>query len=66
MMKTKKIDDPAIRDIRVVRHQISAEFGHDPKRLLAHYAELEAKLLAARKSTKGNLDTRRGPKLNAS
>jgi hypothetical protein len=39
-MKTKALD-PTVDRVRKVRHQISAEFGHDPKRLLEHYAELE-------------------------
>lgn len=39
-MKTKT-SDPTIDRIREVRSKISAEFGHDPKRLLEHYAELE-------------------------
>ena len=40
-MKIK--DDPAIEEIREVRHRISAEFGHDTKRLIDHYRELEKK-----------------------
>ena len=36
--------DPIIDEIRRVRHQISAECGHDPKRLLEYYLELERKL----------------------
>lgn len=40
-MKIK--DDPAIEQIREVRHRISAEFGHDTKRLIDHYRELEKK-----------------------
>jgi len=40
-MKIK--DDPAIEQIRDVRHRISAEFGHDTKRLIDHYRELEKK-----------------------
>ena len=36
-----KHEDPTIDRIREVRHQISEEFGHDPKRLVAHYIELE-------------------------
>lgn len=35
--------DPGIDWIREVRHKISAEFGHDTKRLLEHYRELEKK-----------------------
>ena len=34
-------DDPAIKRIRDVRHQISEEHGHDPKRLVAYYMELQ-------------------------
>ena len=33
--------DEEIARIREVRHQISAEFGHDPYRLVAHYMELQ-------------------------
>jgi hypothetical protein len=33
--------DPAIDEIRDVRRKISAEFGHDPRRLMAHYIEYE-------------------------
>jgi hypothetical protein len=39
-----KENDPTIDRIRQVRHQISAEFGHDPKRLVAFYANLEKEL----------------------
>lgn len=34
--------DP-IERVREVRHQISAEFGHDTKRMIEHYRELEKK-----------------------
>ena len=34
-------EDIAIERIREVRHKISAEFGHDPKRLVDHYVELQ-------------------------
>ena len=33
--------DPTIDHIREVRHQISAEFGHDPEKVVAYYANLE-------------------------
>jgi hypothetical protein len=36
--------DPAIDEIRETRRKISAEFGHDPRRLMAHYAEFEKQL----------------------
>lgn len=35
--------DLGIDWLREVRHKISAEFGHDTKRLLEHYRELEKK-----------------------
>ena len=36
--------DPAIDEIYEVRRKISAEHGHDPRRLMAHYAEYEKQL----------------------
>jgi len=33
--------DAAIEEIRAVRHEISAQFGHDTKALLDHYRDLE-------------------------
>ena len=39
-----KENDPTLDRIRQVRHEISAEFGHDPKRLIAYYANLEKDL----------------------
>ena len=33
--------DPVIDDIRAVRHAISADHGHDTKRLVQHYREME-------------------------
>ena len=34
-------DDPVIDEIREVRHQISARFGHGPTRLVAYYMDLQ-------------------------
>lgn len=34
-------DDPAFAWLRKVRREISAEFGHDPKRLVEHYIKLQ-------------------------
>lgn len=39
---TKKKIDLGLEEIRRVRHQISVEIGHDPKRLLEYYRKLEA------------------------
>ena len=41
-MKTGE-EDVAMKWIRDVRHEISAEFDHDPKKLGDHYRELEKK-----------------------
>jgi len=34
-------DDPTIKRIRQTRHEISEKCGHDAKRLVAYYQELE-------------------------
>lgn len=34
-------EDPIIAEIRRARHRISAEFGHDVRRLCEHYMEIE-------------------------
>lgn len=36
-----KSPDPTLDRIRRVRHEISEEVGHDPKRLVAHYLEYQ-------------------------
>ncbi len=33
--------DPAIAEIREVRHRISARFDHDPAKLVAYYMDLQ-------------------------
>lgn len=38
--------DPLIDEIREIRHRISEECGHDPRRLVEHYKELEKQLRA--------------------
>lgn len=38
------IDDPVIDEIRRIRHEISAEFDHDPKKLYLYYKQLEEQL----------------------
>jgi len=40
---TKLPPDPVIDEIREARHEISARFEHDPKRLVDHYIELQAR-----------------------
>lgn len=40
-MNTEK--DSAIDRVREVRHKISAQFGHDTKRLIEHYIEKQKK-----------------------
>jgi len=55
MKKTPKKDE-AIEEIRVVRHRISAEFGHDTDAILKHYKEMESqfadRLVSSRKQTR--------------
>jgi hypothetical protein len=34
-------DDPTLERIRKVRHDISAEFYHDPQRLVEYYIQLQ-------------------------
>ena len=36
-------EDPIIAEVRRARHRISAEFGHDVRRLCEHYMEIEKK-----------------------
>ena len=33
--------DPPIDEIRAARHRISAEHGHDPRRLVEYYRKLQ-------------------------
>ena len=54
-MKTEHKRDEAIEEIRTIRHQISAEFGHSTEALIKHYQELESqyadRLITSRKQT---------------
>jgi len=34
-------DDPVIQWLREARHRISEQFGHDPRRLVEHYIQLQ-------------------------
>jgi len=34
-------NDPAVAAVRRARESISREFGNDPRRLIAHYVELQ-------------------------
>jgi hypothetical protein len=40
--------NPIVDQIREVRHRISGEFGHDPKRLVEHYMKLQEEIHADR------------------
>ena len=40
-------EDPIIAEVRRARHRISAQFGHDVRRLCEHYMELEKKTRAS-------------------
>ena len=39
----REMSDPAIEEVRAVRHRISARFDHDPERLVAYYMALQEK-----------------------
>ncbi|MGH9360489.1 MAG: hypothetical protein ACRD2T_01125 [Thermoanaerobaculia bacterium] len=57
--------DPAIEEIRVVRHRISEEFGLDTRALLDHYRELEKhhseRMLRAGGARSSEVEARRQP-----
>ncbi len=36
--------DKEINEVRRIRHEISAQFGHDVGRLIAHYQKIEKEL----------------------
>jgi hypothetical protein len=38
-------DDPAITGIHEVRHHISKQFDHDPKKLVEHHMRLQAQYI---------------------
>jgi hypothetical protein len=40
-MSEKHLSDPVIDEIREVRRRISAQFDHDPKKLVEYYMELQ-------------------------
>jgi hypothetical protein len=40
-MSEKEMSDPVIEEIRATRSRISAQFDHDPKKLVEHYIELQ-------------------------
>jgi hypothetical protein len=33
--------DPVVDEIRAIRHRISAQFDHDPARIVAYYQEIQ-------------------------
>jgi hypothetical protein len=37
----ERMKDPVIDEIRAVRHRISERVGHDPRRLVDYYLELQ-------------------------
>lgn len=49
------MSDPVIDEIRAVRHRISAQFDHDPERLIEYYMERQKRhgnrLVGATEST---------------
>jgi hypothetical protein len=54
--------DPTIARIREIRHRISEECGHDPKRLVEYYMKLEKEKYADRLVRPSNVPlTRKTP-----
>ena len=54
-----KQQDPTISRIREVRHLISEKFGHDPRRIVAHYLKLQEEQERERaKASEGKSDRR--------
>jgi hypothetical protein len=41
MANPKPVSDPVIDEVRAVRSRISAQFDHDPMKLVEHYMELQ-------------------------
>ena len=51
-----------VKGVREVRHKISARFNHDMSRLVAHYQELQEKMLQSGKYRFADLPSKK-PKL---
>ncbi len=51
-----------VKEVREVRHKISARFDHDVSRLVAHYQELQKKMRQSGKYKFANLPSEK-PKL---
>ena len=54
-------DDPAITRIHEVRHRISKQFDHDPKKLVEHYMRLQAQYRDHLLGLAKGEDTEKGP-----
>ena len=48
---------PILEEIRRVRHEISAEIGHDPRRIVEYYAELQRSVRARTVNLSGERPT---------
>nr|VFJ99532.1 MAG: hypothetical protein BECKLFY1418B_GA0070995_11493 [Candidatus Kentron sp. LFY] len=53
-------DNETINEIRATRKQISARFGHSPKRLIEHYKEKQKTRVQLRHRTRAVYPARRG------
>ena len=55
MPNQNRAPDPVIDEVRAARGRISAQFDHDPRRLVEHYLELQKRhndrLLEGRRAT---------------
>jgi hypothetical protein len=36
--------DPTVDEVRRIRHEMSAEYGHDPRRILKYFAAIQDRL----------------------
>jgi hypothetical protein len=62
-------DDPTIAAIREARHKISASVNHDPRKLVAHYHELQKRhqeRLVSRQTAVAERQDERVPKVKQS
>jgi hypothetical protein len=62
-------DDPTIAAIREARHKISASVNHDPRKLVAHYRELQERhreRLVSRQTAGAERQDEHGPNVKQS
>ena len=53
----KNVECEIVKEVREIRHKISARFDHDVGRLVAHYQELQEQMRQSGKYTFSDLPT---------